>query len=142
MDAPCPFCRILAGELEASIVYTDDRVVAFLDLHPINPGHTLVVPRAHEPSVRDLADEDAAAVWAAALRVARALPGSGVRVEGLNLLLSDGASAGQDVFHAHLHVVPRFAGDGIGFHQGPENRRRADRPTLDAVAERIRASLG
>lgn len=141
MDAPCPFCRIVAGELETSIVYADERVLAFLDVHPINPGHVLVVPRTHTPSVRDLVPEDAAAVWDTALRVARALPNAGVRMEGLNLLLADGASAGQDVFHAHLHVVPRFAGDGFGFHRGPENQRRAERLELDAVAGRMRAAL-
>jgi histidine triad (HIT) family protein len=141
MDEACVFCRIGAGESPASVVYADERVLAFMDIQPVNPGHVLVVPRQHVASVRDLDLELGAQVWQVAMRVARALPRASVRMEGLNLFLADGAAAGQDVFHVHVHVIPRFAGDGFGLRFGPDNRRMAPRAALDEVAGQLRAAV-
>ncbi len=140
MDEACVFCRISAGESPASVVYSDERVLAFMDIQPVNPGHVLVVPRQHVASVRELDVDLGAQVWRAAMRIARTLPRAGVRMEGLNLFVADGAPAGQDVFHVHLHVIPRFAGDGFGLRFGPNNRRMATRAALDEVAERLRTA--
>jgi histidine triad (HIT) family protein len=136
----CVLCGLVEGALESSPVYDDERAVAFMDIQPVNPGHVLVVPRRHTAALADLDAEDAAHLMRVAQRITAALPRSGLRAEGVNLWLADGEAAGQDVFHVHLHVVPRFAGDGFGLHFGPDYRVR-ERSELDEAAERIRGAL-
>jgi diadenosine tetraphosphate (Ap4A) HIT family hydrolase len=133
----CVFCSIVAGDEEASFVHEGERAVAFLDIAPASEGHLLVVPRRHAPSLAELADEDAAAMLPLARRAAAALRRSSVRCDGVNLWLADGEVAGQDVFHVHLHVVPRFAGDGVRL---VADFDRPEREALDAVAEQVRAA--
>ncbi len=133
----CVFCKILAGELPAHFVYEDDLVVAFLSLEQPNPYKVLVIPRAHAPMVYDLTDEQAAAIFQATVKIAR-----GVRVvsgcEGLNLVQSNGRAGQQDVFHFHLHIVPRFTGDNIilDWDNTPVPTER-----LSQIAGEIRAGL-
>ena len=141
----CAFCRIVAGTAPADVIAETPRVIAFCDIAPITPGHLLVVPRAHGAGLAQLADEDAAAMTLLARRLAIALRASGLRggrrgVEstGTTLFLADGADAGQDVFHAHLHVIPRYPGDGTSLRTG---RRRATPHGRATVAARIRAAL-
>ncbi len=138
--ADCTFCRILRRELEASFVAEDDLAVAFMDLRPINPGHVLVVPRQHAALVGELDDASAETMWRLARRCAAALRLSGLRLEGLNFFLADGEAAGQEVFHTHLHVIPRSRGDGFGFRFPPGYSVRP-RPELEDAAARIRAAL-
>lgn len=137
MSADCIFCAIAAGDAEASVVGESERALALLDIQPVNPGHTLVVPRSHAERLADLGRDDAAEMFQLGRRVVGALYASPLRVEGVNLFLADGEAAGQDVFHVHLHVLPRFAGDGFGLRFPPDYRVR-DRAELDAVAERLR----
>ncbi|GAA3453183.1 HIT family protein [Dactylosporangium matsuzakiense] len=136
--AACVFCEIAAGRAEASVVHADDAAVAFMDLCPVTPGHLLVVPRGHAAGLGDLAADAGAHVWTVAQRLAGALRRSGLRCDGVNLLLADGEAAGQEVFHVHLHVIPRFGGDGfrIGADFG-----RPDRAELDRTAAAVRAGL-
>jgi histidine triad (HIT) family protein len=134
----CVFCRIIAGTEEASIVYEDERVVAFLDVLPINPGHTLIVPRRHSPYLKDVDPEDGAAMFKAGIRIGAALRASGIKTEGVNLLLNDGAEAGQRVFHSHLHVIPRIIGDSL---RRDLNGDLPLRSALDEVAGKIKAVL-
>lgn len=136
----CLFCGIVAGDVESSRVYDDDRVVAFMDIRPVTRGHTLVVPRAHAASLAELAPEDGAAVFRGGMRVAAALRASGLRCEGVNLWLADGKAAGQQVFHVHLHVVPRYAGDGFGLRFPPDYEIR-DRAELESTAEQLWSAL-
>jgi histidine triad (HIT) family protein len=136
----CIFCGIEQGHVEGSRVFADERVIAFLDIQPITPGHTLVVPRAHGASLAEITPEDGAAMFRGAMVVAEALRRSGLRCEGVNLFLADGEAAGQDVFHVHLHVLPRYEGDGFGLRLPPDYRVR-DRSELDATAEQIRSAL-
>jgi diadenosine tetraphosphate (Ap4A) HIT family hydrolase len=138
MDERCVFCRIIAGREAASIVYEDDALVAFLDVLPINPGHTLIVPRRHGAFLKDLLPEDGARLFVAGQRIAAALRASSLRCEGLNLLLNDGAEAGQRVFHTHLHVIPRIIGDSLRRNLDGEQPLRED---LDAVAAEIRRHM-
>jgi histidine triad (HIT) family protein len=133
----CTFCRIVAGELPASLVHDDADVLAFMDVNPVNPGHVLVVPRRHYASLADLPDPVDARLFVVAQRLAAALRKSGVRCEGVNLFLADGAAAGQDVFHCHLHVRPRYAGDAVRHIYDPGHPTRSE---LDAIAARIRAA--
>jgi histidine triad (HIT) family protein len=109
--ASCTFCEIVAGQLPASLVWRDRLVLAFLDIHPRNPGHTLVVPAIHYPSLADLPEATGARMFAVAQRIAGALRQSSVRCEAVSLALADGPAAGQEVPHVHLHVQPRFVGD-------------------------------
>jgi diadenosine tetraphosphate (Ap4A) HIT family hydrolase len=136
----CIFCRIVRGELEASFVAEEPLVVAFMDIRAINPGHVLVVPRAHAPLLRDVGDAAADAMWGLARRCDEALRRSGLRCEGVNLFLADGEAAGQEVPHSHLHVVPRVAGDGFGFRFPPGYSIRP-RAELEASAAKVRAAL-
>ena len=113
MPTDCVFCRIVAHEAEASVVYEDDRILAFLDHDPINAGHTLVIPKRHAAHIAELDAASSVAMFPAAQRVAAALRGSGLRCDGVTLHLADGAPAGQEVFHVHLQVIPRWRGDGM-----------------------------
>ncbi|HEV8229946.1 MAG TPA: HIT family protein [Candidatus Limnocylindria bacterium] len=133
----CVFCEIVAGREPASFVHRDAEAVAFMNIREINEGHTLVVPTRHAASLADLDAPSAAAMWSLALRVAAALRRSHVRCDGVNLLLSDGAVAGQDVFHTHLHVVPRWPGDGFGFRLPSRHDAPLPREQLDETAARI-----
>ena len=134
----CIFCRILAGELPASFVYEGERCVAFMDIQPVNPGHLLVIPRDHRPHLADIDEDMAGELMRIGHRLAAAVRSSGVRCEGVNLFLADGAAAMQEVFHVHLHVIPRFKGDGFGLRFGPEYHNRPPRAELDRVAAVLR----
>jgi histidine triad (HIT) family protein len=108
----CIFCRIVAGELPATVIAGDDRTLAFMDIQPATRGHALVVPRAHARDLREIDPEDLAACALMAQRIAgRAFTELGAA--GVNLLNSCGAPAWQTVFHFHMHVIPRYAGDPL-----------------------------
>lgn len=111
--AGCVFCDIVAGRAPASFVYRDDRVTAFLDHRPVTPGHLLVIPNDHLITLAELDDGLLADITRLGARMASALRASGLPCEGINLFLADGEAAGQEVFHAHLHVFPRTPGDGF-----------------------------
>ncbi len=111
MEADCIFCRIVEGEAPASFIHRDELVSVFLDIRPVTPGHLLVVPNQHVVLSHDLPDATADRIFSIARQAARALrEGDVVRADGVNLFVADGEAAGQDVFHAHLHVIPRFEG--------------------------------
>lgn len=110
----CIFCNIVAGDAPASFVHRDELVSAFLDIRPVTPGHMLIVPNEHVVFTHDLPDATADRLFAVARRLARNLRRTdAVRADGINLFVADGEAAGQEVFHAHLHVIPRFPDDGF-----------------------------
>lgn len=138
----CLFCRIVAGELPAAILIQDADVVAFLDLHPVNKGHLLIVPRAHHPTLADLPEALASAVARHVPALARALLRV-TRAPGYHLVVNNGAVAGQTVHHVHWHLIPRFEGDAVHWpwpHQSyGEGEMEATRAALAAeVAGRAR----
>jgi diadenosine tetraphosphate (Ap4A) HIT family hydrolase len=137
----CIFCEIAAKRIPAHIVYEDDLCIAFMDLMPITLGHVLVIPKIHAENIWELPADAAAALLPAAQKVATALRNSGLPVEGLNLHMANGHIAGQSVFHAHLHVVPRSKGDGFGLKFPPGYGAEADQNELAALAQTIRQSL-
>ena len=137
----CVFCKLFSGELEVSVIHEDNVCVAFMDVQPINPGHALVVPRKHAPYLADLEAEDGAQMFRVAQRVAGALRECGVKCEGINFFLADGEAAGQEVFHVHLHVIPRYSGDGFGLKLPPDYQDRPDREELNDIAQRIQGKL-
>jgi histidine triad (HIT) family protein len=118
-------------------VYRDHRCIAFMDIQPVTPGHLLVVPLVHARQLADLEPGLGAHLFGVAQQLAACIRRSGVRAEGVNVLLADGAAAGQEVDHVHLHVLPRFAGDGFGFRFGPDYGRPVPRERLDAEAASI-----
>jgi histidine triad (HIT) family protein len=115
-------------------VYSDERVLAFMDAQPVNTGHVLVISKVHAAQLSDLDEETGGQIFKVAMRVSEGLRRSGVRCEGVNLLLADGEAASQEVFHVHLHVVPRFRGDGFGMRFGPHYGGRPDKKELDKIA--------
>jgi histidine triad (HIT) family protein len=137
----CVFCNILAGEQPASIVYQDESCTAFMDIQPVNPGHVLVTPNTHASSLADLDPACGGHMFRVAQRIAQALRESEIRCEGVNFFLADGSVAGQDVFHVHLHVIPRFRDDGFGFRFGPEYGKRPPRAQLDNQAAALHGTL-
>lgn len=134
----CVFCLIREGQAQASVVHQDDLVLAFMDLMPINPGHVLVVPRMHVPDLGGIPDQVGARMWSVGRRLGAALRAGPMRCEGINLLLADGQAAFQTVFHAHLHVIPRFTGDP--FHL-QVSRQSAESQDLQEGAAQLRDLL-
>jgi diadenosine tetraphosphate (Ap4A) HIT family hydrolase len=136
----CLFCRIIARAADASIVHEDDRVIAFCDLFPVNPGHLLVAPKAHATGLGDLDEHDGRQVFAVGQRLAGAIRETDPRCAGINFFVADGAPAGQEVFHLHLHVIPRYIEDAVRLSFG-QSRTPTSRSELDTIAGRIRATL-
>ncbi|MFI9603512.1 HIT family protein [Streptomyces sp. NPDC052043] len=137
-DDGCIFCAIARGQADASIVHEDDSVIAFMDLQPVTPGHLLVIPKAHAVGLDDLQEDAGVQVWKVAHQLGRALRRSSLRCEGVNLFLADGEAAFQEVFHVHLHVFPRFAGDPFRI---DADWRVQERDQLDKTAAAVRRGL-
>lgn len=139
----CVFCGIASGAIPSIGLHRDERTLAFMDIQPVNPGHLLVVPLRHAAALAELDTADAEAMMGAGRRLAAALRAAGtVRCEGVNLWLADGRAAGQEVFHVHLHVIPRFEGDGFGLRFGPDYGKKPESAELDRLARSIRGALG
>jgi len=111
--------------------------VTLMDIQPVNSGHMLVIPRVHAAHLAELDPEDGAQMFRVGQAAAASLRASSLRCEGVNFLLADGKAAGQDVWHVHLHVVPRFTGDGFGLRYPPDYQVRP-RSELDAAAMALR----
>jgi diadenosine tetraphosphate (Ap4A) HIT family hydrolase len=165
----CGFCRILAGKAEGSFVFRDERVAAFMDITPVTPGHLLVIPIRHAVYLSDLDPADGARMFEVAQSLTAAMrrqngdspweshralrsdsPHFGstrrgtvpvLKCEAVNLLLADGEQAGQDVPHVHLHVIPRFHGDGFSLKLPPGYGQHPERSELDRIALAIKAGL-
>jgi len=124
------------------MVAEDRDAIAFLDIRPVTPAHTLVISRRHAELVGGLSRDEWIAVAALAQRVQAAIrDAKATRCDAMNLYVADGETAGQEVPHVHMHVVPRFSGDGFGLRLPPGYGRIAERAELDATAERIRTSM-
>src|SRR3989304_5091033 len=152
MSGDCIFCTIVrrggpagavpgGGEAPASIVREDADTLAFMDIQPMNPGHVLVIPKAHAAFLEDLPRGQTGPVFEAAREISFALSHSGLRCDAVSMYLAAGEEAGQEVFHTHLHLIPRFAGDGFGLRPTPGFGRIADRAELEEQAARIRRGL-
>ena len=137
MNKDCVFCRIVAKEIPATVVYEDDATLAFMDIGQVNPGHVLVAAKTHAENIYALEDSTAAALFAAAAKVARAVRDAFMPA-GLTVYQANGKAAGQTVFHFHLHLVPRHDGDGMALAWPVKN---PPREKLDEYAGKIRAKL-
>jgi histidine triad (HIT) family protein len=117
----CIFCKIVKGEIPCSKIYEDSNVLAFLDIKPINPGHTLVIPKKHFINVFDSAEEDWSSVMKAVRTVSFAVK-KAVDADGLNIMSNNGINAGQVVMHAHTHIIPRLKDDCLKLWPGKDYR--------------------
>ena len=136
----CTFCDLIRGAAEVSVCYEDSEAIAFMDIQPVNAGHVLVVPRQHYESLLDVPQELGAHLFNVTMRLANAVR----RVtgcEGMNLVVNSGVAAGQDVFHYHVHIIPRAKGDGFDIELPFSGSEMPDRTLLDMTAARILAAL-
>lgn len=137
----CIFCAILEGRKEASFVYQDELVSAFMDIQPINPGHILVVPNVHTACLADLDLITGGRLFQTAQRLASALRSSKLRCEGVNFFLADGEAAHQEIFHVHLHVFPRYRGDRFRIQVGGHYHIQPSRALLESHAAAVKKCL-
>lgn len=136
----CTFCDLIQGAAEVSVCYEDGEAIAFMDIQPVNAGHVLVVPRQHYESLLDVPQELGAHLFNVTMRLANAVrhvTGS----EGMNLVVNSGVAAGQDVFHYHVHIIPRRKGDGFDIELPFSGSEMPDRTVLDMTAARILAAM-
>ena len=133
----CIFCRIMVKQIPATVVHEDEHTLTFMDIGQVNPGHVLIAAKAHVDNIYALDDVQAAALFRSAARVARAIR-SAFSPEGLSLYQANGKAAGQTVFHFHMHLVPRYADDGMSLTWPVKN---PPREKLEENAAKIREQL-
>lgn len=138
----CVFCKILQGQLPVSMIYEDEKVAVFVDLQPVNDGHLLIIPKYHASYMKDVDAGTLQHMMAIAKKMNAALRLSKYKCEGVNLFLADGEAAQQEVFHLHLHVYPRFKGDGFGFrYDRSKHFVTADREKMNLIAEELKEKM-
>lgn len=129
----CIFCKIIKGEIPCSRIYEDDKILSFLDIMPTNKGHTLVIPKEHYEGVTDLPDDLLKELMIAAKKISKAVI-DGTKADGFNIGVNTKEAAGQVVMHAHLHIIPRFKGDGLkSWPTGKYEEGEADKIREDIV---------
>lgn len=137
----CIFCKIIKGELPSSKIFEDNTLLAFLDIQPVNKGHVLIIPKQHKILIAELDNKILGDMISLANKINQAIRKSDIKSEGINLFLADGEAAGQEVFHVHLHIIPRFKKDGFGF-IFPENyKNKPPRVELDLISQQIKSHL-
>jgi histidine triad (HIT) family protein len=137
MNEDCIFCKIVSKKAAAVIVFEDPNSIAFLDIHPLNPGHALVVPRKHYPSMVEMPPEEVGKVFISVSKVMRGVMKAS-KADGINIGQSNGRAASQEVFHMHVHVIPRY------IHELPEGfpeRKTATQTDLDLIGKKIKAAI-
>ena len=137
-EMDCIFCKIVKGDIPCARLYETEHVLAFLDVAPVAPGHALVIPKVHYPTLFDLPEELGGRLFAALAPVARAVMAA-TQATGVNVQMNNYESAGQVVFHAHLHLIPRRAGDGLALWPG---HPYSDGAAMQALARAARQALG
>lgn len=136
MSDDCVFCKIVRKEIPSVKIYEDEVCYCFLDIQPINKGHALVIPKAHSESIYTLPESDLLHCAKVIQKVAKGLKDA-VRCDGLNVGMNNGRAAGQVVFHAHFHVIPRFLSDGLTHWPG----KKMDAGQLAMLGTDIKASI-
>jgi histidine triad (HIT) family protein len=136
-DENCIFCKIAQKKAPSSIIYEDKAVMAFLDIRPLNIGHVLVIPKVHYVDIFDIPKKDLAAVHITAKQLASAVK-KATHADGISIFEQNGKAAGQDIFHLHVHVVPRFLGQTLPRFS---ELKEVERSALDEMAEKIKKQL-
>lgn len=140
VDEHCVFCRIIGGEEMVSVVYEDERTIAFLDIQPMSQGHTLIVTKAHYPTLFDLPEELAAHSLAVARRLAAGIQ-KATSAAAINVFSANGSAGGQDVMHFHLHLIPVSEGEPFALQLPVPDAPIPSRSQLDITAARISRSI-
>ncbi|HPN39375.1 MAG TPA: HIT family protein [Melioribacteraceae bacterium] len=110
----CIFCKIANGEIPCNKVYEDENVISFMDINPINKGHLLVIPKKHFQEVKDYDDEIGGKLFNVAVKIEKAIRKvEGIKLEATSFVIANGKAAGQEVFHSHLHIIPRYENDNM-----------------------------
>ncbi len=135
----CLFCGIVTGKIPAKKVYEDEHALAFLDINPRNPGHTLVIPKKHFETILDMGEKDAGKLFESVRKVA-AVVMSGTSSQGISIGQSNGQVAGQVVRHVHFHVIPRFANEGPVGLEGALPSKKIDDESMDKIAQAIKTA--
>jgi len=133
-DQSCEFCRLARREDDASIVFDDEKAMAFLDIKPVNDGHTLVIPKTHYENIYEIPDDELAYVYKVVKKVAFAVK-QGVRPDGISITQHNGRAALQRIFHLHVHIIPRYEGQRF---PRPDELSLARREKLEETATEIR----
>jgi histidine triad (HIT) family protein len=133
----CIFCKIVTKELPATLVHDDEHTLAFMDITQVNPGHVLIALKAHSENIYELNEAQAAAVFGPATRLAKAIRDA-FSPHGLSVYQANGTAAGQQVFHFHVHLIPRYNGDDVSL---VFPRKNPTREQLEAYGANIRARL-
>lgn len=140
-ERDCIFCKIINRELPAIVLYEDNLVIAFMDVMPVNSGHVLIVPKEHNQYLVDVKKNTANRMFEVAIKINEATRKSGIKCEAINFMVSDGKAAGQEVFHCHLHCIPRFKDDGVRFVFPSKSEKMANVDELNSIAETIKRKL-
>ena len=136
----CPFCGIVSGKIPSMKIYEDEGILAFLDINPRNPGHTLVVPKKHCGNLFDLSEEDAGEIFMVVRKVAEAVK-AGTKADGISISQSNGRAAGQLVPHLHFHIIPRYLTEGpIGL-EGVLPVKKFDQESMKKISEAIKKGM-
>lgn len=136
-DESCEFCRLARKEDDASIIFEDENAMAFLDIRPVNDGHSLVIPKAHYENIYEIPEDEIAHVYKIVKRIASAVQKS-VDAEGISITQHNGRAALQRIFHLHVHVIPRYEEQTF---PRPDELSEAKREKLEEVARKIRKNL-
>jgi len=129
----CIFCKIVNGEIPSTTVYEDTEFKVILDKFPANIGHMLVIPKKHIENIFKISDEEAARVFAVVSEMAKKMQ-KNLEFEGLNIVQNNGSIAGQSVFHFHIHLIPRYKGDGVNITW--DNKKTSDQE-LEEIRQKI-----
>lgn len=136
MMSECIFCRIVKGEIPCARIYESDNVLAFLDVMPVNKGHVLVIPKGHYETLLDIPEEILKEISSAVKKVAGAVK-KGVGADGLNIMMNNYPAAGQEVPHAHIHIVPRFKADGLKLWPGSSYEKGVMEKTRQDIIDKL-----
>jgi len=129
----CIFCKIIKKEIPADVIYEDENVLAFLDIAPVNIGHSLVIPKKHFVNIYETPEDILTEMMRTVKKISHAIK-TGLGVDGINVTMNNEGAAGQVVFHAHIHIIPRIANDGFGMWHGKRPYAEGEKK---AVAEKI-----
>lgn len=131
-NVECIFCKIIKNEIPSSRVFEDEKLIAFLDINPVNKGHVLVVPKEHMETLLDISDNILKELMVTAKKIAKSMR-KALKADGINIGMNNFPPAGQAVMHAHIHIIPRFENDGL--QHWPS--KKYDEGEIDQIREKI-----
>lgn len=137
MKEDCIFCKIVDKEADATVVFEDPATIAFLDIHPLNPGHTLVIPKKHYVNMLEMPSHEAGRVFASVARVMKGVEKASM-ADGISVGQSNGKAASQEVFHMHVHIIPRYNHEMMS---GFPNRKQMHRAELEEIGKKIKHAI-